>query len=258
MIRPFFEEIDTFTPSVSVDCVVFGYQENDLNVLLLKFKNVDAWAIPGGFVPHDKRMEEVVHSVLKERTGLENIFLQQFHTFSAPDRGWDSTEISKKAFQQVMKDWNGKEAEIVKNWLKQRFISTAYIALINSEAIEPIPDHASDLCTWVPIKNLPSLILDHAEIIEKALVHIREKARYLPIGRSLLPERFTMYQLQVLYEAITGKTVDRGNFHHKVMSLKVLQRHGKKMNGAQNKAPFVYSIKTDIYSKLLEKGVEFL
>ncbi len=258
MIRSFFKNIDTFIPSVSVDCVVFGYHENKLHVLLLKFKQVDAWAIPGGFIPSDKKMEEVVHQVLRERTGLNHIFLEQFHTFSSPSRGWESNAVSKKALKQVMKDWKGKEAEKVKAWLKQRFITTAFIALINSEAITPIPDHASETCTWIPVDNLPSLILDHKEIIDKALDHLREKINYLPIGRSLLPERFTMYQLQTLYESISGKTEDRGNFQRKVMRLKVLQRHEKMMSGAQNKAPFLYSIKEDVYDELLKTGVGFL
>jgi hypothetical protein len=258
MIKPFFEKIDTFIPAISVDCVVFGYQENKLHVLLLKFKEVDAWAIPGGFVPADKKMEEVVHEVLHARTGLDHIFLDQFHTFSSPNRGWDSTEVSKKAFKQVMKDWKGKEAEKVEAWLKQRFITTAFIALINSEEITPIPDHASEYCTWIPVNNLPALILDHKEIIEKALAHLREKINYLPFGMSLLPKRFTMYQLQTLYEAITGKKEDRGNFQRKVMKLNVLQRHEKMMTGAQNKAPFLYSIIEEVYDELLKTGVGFL
>ena len=258
MIKPFFKNINSFIPSVSVDCVVFGYHDSKLHVLLLKFKQVDAWAIPGGFVPFNKKMEDVVHEVLKERTGLNQIFLEQFHTFSSVNRGWDSTAVSKKAFEQVMKDWKGKKAKKVNAWLKQRFITTAFIALINSESIVPIPDHASELCTWIPVDNLPSLILDHQEIIEKALEHLREKINYLPIGRSLLPERFTMYQLQTLYESITGKTQDRGNFQRKVISLKVLERHDKMMSGAQNKAPFLYSIKNEVYDELLKTGVRFL
>lgn len=258
MIRPFFKNIDTFVPCVSVDCVVFGYQAKELHVLLLKFKQINAWAIPGGFVQIDKKMEEVVDQVLKARTGLDNIFLEQFHTFSSPNRGWDSTEVSKKAYKQVMKDWKGKEAEKVDVWLKQRFISTAFIALINSEEITPTPDHASELCTWIPVNSLPALILDHKEIIEKALEHLREKVNYLPIGRSLLPERFTMYQLQALYETVTGNTEDRGNFQRKVMRLNVLRRHDKMMSGAQNKAPFLYSIDNDVYNELLKTGVGFL
>ena len=157
-----------------------------------------------------------------------------------------------------MKDWKGEEGKVVEAWLNQRFVSTGFIALINAENITPVPDHASELCTWISVKDLPPLILDHKAIIGKALTHLQKTINYLPIGKTLLPERFTMYQLQTLYEAITGKSEDRGNFQRKVMRLNVLHRHGKVMSGAQNKAPFLYSINDAVYDELQKTGVGFL
>ena len=124
--------------------------------------------------------------------------------------------------------------------------------------MKPTPDHTSEICMWIPISNLPSLILDHEEIIEKALEHLRVKLRHLPIVYSLLPKKFTLLELQTLYEKLSGKTMNRGNFQRKMMKLDILIRHNKLMTGAQNKAPYLYSINHKVYDKLLKEGVDFI
>ena len=123
----------------------------------------------------------------------------------------------------------------------QRYISTAYFALIDATKVNPKPDMYGQLCSWIPVTDVPEMVLDHNKIVEKALIKLRKRINYLPIGKTLMPEKFTMSDFQTLYEAILGKTLDRGNFQRKIMKLGFLIRNEKLMTGAQNKAPFLYS-----------------
>ncbi len=253
----FMRDIKGFVPGVSLDCVVFGYRGGILNVLLLKHRNVDAWSLPGGFLPSDLEMQDAANDVLYKRTGLQDIFLTQYHTFSSLDRGWDSNEQSKLAIAQVQSTWRDEHKESLTQWFHQRFISTAYLALIEADKAALTIDYLSERCEWKPITDLPTLVLDHAEMINMALKFLRVQINYLPIGKSLLPNKFTMSDLQILYESILQKKLDRGNFQRKMLRLGILIRHEKLMTGASNKAPFLYSIDENAYNRLLSEGISF-
>ncbi len=246
-----------YIPGISLDCVLLGYQNRRLHVLLLKYKNVDAWSLPGGFLPKDVEMDEIVGSILENRTGVKNIFLEQFYTFSSISRGWDCNELSKITLNSVMSNWEGEDRKFFADWFGLRFLSTAYFALVNANQVNAKPDNLSDRCEWVPIDELPPLVLDHGIIINKSREYLRKQINYLPVGRELLEPKFTIVELQSLYEAILGKKLDRGNFQRKIMKLNMLVRHEKLMTGAQNKAPYLYSMDNDVYNELLEQGIGF-
>ena len=254
--RPFYDRIDDFVPSVSLDCVVFGYKDKGLHVLLLKYKNTDTWALPGGFLPMDAEMEEVVTDILFERTGVRDIYLNQFHTFSSPTRGWKDRD--RHNYEVIKSLWPVEYQVKLDKWFDQRFISTAFMALIDASLAKPVPDELSDDCSWVSLNDLPAMALDHEEIIQEAQRQLRQRINNLPLGRSLLPNRFTMSDLQSLYEAVLGKKLDRGNFQRKIMKLGILHRHEKLMTGASNKAPYLYSIDSEIYDRLLSTGIGFI
>ncbi len=255
--RNFLNRMNGFMPGVSMDCVVFGYHDQNLQVLLLRYKNTRAWALPGGFLPRDREMDEVASEILDERTGVGDIFLQQFQTFASLDRGWGSNALSRQVFEQLLKQWPKDQVPALKAWLNQRFISTAYVALVEAERVNPKPDSLSAECRWIAFDELPQLVLDHELIVRQALRFIQTRMNYLPVGRSLLAERFTMSELQSLYEAILGKSLDRGNFQRKMLKLGVLVRHEKRMTGAANKAPYLYSIDHEVYDRLLRDGIGF-
>jgi hypothetical protein len=143
----------------------------------------------------------------------------------------------------------------MRNWLRQRFITTGYFALVDIKKCNPKADIMSELCEWRPIHNLPELVLDHREIITKALNHIRIQINYLPIGISLLPELFTMKELQKLYEAILEIELDRGNFQKKMLKLGIFLRQEKKLSGAANKAPYLYKFDNIKYNEMLKNGI---
>lgn len=253
----FVNRIESFVPNVSMDCVVFGYRNEELHVLLLKYRNLEAWALPGGFLSVSEEMEDAVNRVLIERTGLTNIFLTQFHTFSSLSRGWQHDDFSRSVLQSLYSTTPDDEVNKLKLWFEQRFISTGYLALVNADDSNPAPDYLSDRCTWMPVNDLPPLVLDHQMIIERALNHLKVQINFLPIGKSLLPDKFTMSSLQSLYETILDKPLDRSNFQRKILKLGMLIRHEKLMTGAANKAPYLYSFDEQIYEQLLRDGIGF-
>lgn len=237
-------------PGLSIDCVIIGFDAGELNILVMKLYEMDTWVLPGGFIQLDEYMDHAATRILEERSGLKLPYLQQFYTFGDVDRRDISTFLSSLKPQDL-------SSELVK-WMKQRFISTGYLSLVDMRKSKPTPDALSEACRWVALKELPALLFDHKEIVRKALKHIRNQINYMPVGKSLLPEKFTMKDLQTLYESILDRELDRGNFQKKMLKLGFLLRHEKKKGGGSHKAPYLYSFDLDKYNELLEKGIGFI
>ena len=183
-------QTDKFIPGLSIDCVIFGFHENELRVLLLKMKNMDKWALPGGFVRSNKDVDEEAKQTLKARTGLRNIFLHQFHLFGKKNRA-RKNHASSLVKKNVI-------SPTLQSWFDQRFITVGYYALVEySKVKKPRPDHISDTIEWCPTTTLPDLILDHRDIILKAHETLRKELNFQPIGLNLLPDEFTMPELQI-------------------------------------------------------------
>ncbi len=236
-----------FHPGFSIDCVIFGFHENELKVLLLQMKGVQHWSLPGGFVLKDENVDEAAGRILESRTGLNKVFLQQFYLFGNTDR--NNIEINKKylTIHNIAFD--------DEHWLLQRFITMGYYALVEFSKANPRPDILSTSCEWWDINKLPDLGLDHRDIVEKALDNVRRQLSYLPIGYNLLPKKFTMPELQKLYETILGKKLDRRNFQRKILSYKILNRLEERKTGGAHKAPYLYSFNLDRYNKALAEGL---
>ncbi len=222
-----------FLRHIAYDSVIFGFAGDTLKILVLEYHNSGTFALPGGFVGKNENLDDAVRRGLKERTGLENIYLEQFYTFG--NAGRSDGEVMKKILQA-----NGFElAEDF--WMIDRFLSVAYYALINFNEVSPQPDALSDSCNWYDIKALPPLMMDHATIVQKALETLRLNLDRKLIGMNLLPERFTMKELQNVYEAILGESLRRSSFQRKLLGLNILKRHEKQFNGKAHKAPYLYS-----------------
>jgi ADP-ribose pyrophosphatase YjhB (NUDIX family) len=230
--------------------VIIGYDFEELHVLVLKWKGTDNWSLPGGFIQLDEDMDTAAVRILKSRTGLDIGFLDQFHTFGNKNRR------NRDELNQGLKIINMNTS--LAQWFKQRFISTGYLSLVDIKKCHPKPDIISDSCEWKPINDLPELIFDHEEIVRKALDHIRIQINYLPVLISLLPDKFTMKDLQKLYESILQKELDRGNFQKKMLKLGIFIRHEKQLDGGAHKAPYLYSFDKEKYLEYLNKGVGFV
>lgn len=222
-----------FITNIAYDSVVFGFSGEKLKILLMEYHNTGFFALPGGFVRRNENLDDAVKRGLKERTGLDNIYLEQFHTFGDVDR------FKPEVMRTILKA-NGIKAN-KDHWLLDRFITIAYYALINYNDVVPKPDALSDSCTWYDIKKLPKLIFDHEKIVMTALETLRLNLDRKIVGVNLLPTRFTMKELQQVYEAVLGQKLRRTSFQRKMLSLGILKRHEKQYSGKAHKAPFIYS-----------------
>ena len=239
---------EAYLPSLSLDCIIFGFHENQLKVLLLKIKNAREWALPGGFIFKNEDVDEAAKRVLKERTGLSEIFLQQFNVFGKPKRS------DANFHRQLLR----KDGIKIKNdhWLLRRFVTVGYYALVEYSYVSARPDTFSDQCTWRDIDDLPELMMDHRQILDKALETLRNHLNYHPVGYNLLPGKFTMPQLQKLYETILDKKLDRRNFQRKILSYGILNRLKEIKQGVAHKAPYLYSFNLHKYHKALKEGFQ--
>jgi 8-oxo-dGTP diphosphatase len=237
-----------FLPGLSVDCVIFGFHHNQLKVLLLKIKKSDAWALPGGFVYKKEHLDLAAVRVLKERTGLDDIFLKQFQAFGDPERA---------NFEETRKRIHNLGLKPTKNaFLMQRFVTIGFYALVDFLSVNPSPDSLSETCAWWDLHTLPQLILDHFQILTKALDTMRNQLSHQPIGYNLLPAKFTMPELQKLYETILDKKLDRRNFQRRMLGYGIVRRLKEQRMGGAHKAPFLYQFDLKRYHKALENGLQ--
>lgn len=213
-------------PAVTTDCVIFGFDGERLQVLLIE-RGIEPykgkWAFPGGFLKMDETAEEGARRELKEETGLDGAYMEQFHTFSAPERD-----------------------------PRERVITIAYYALVKIQEVKGGDDAAS--ARWFPLDDIPSLAFDHDYILRMATQRLREQIHFQPIGFELLPEKFTLKELQLLYEAILGINFDRRNFSKKMMHLEILTDLEETVWPTPKREAKLYKFNAEKYEELKRKG----
>jgi 8-oxo-dGTP diphosphatase len=234
-----------FIPHLSIDCVVFGFHDGLLKVLVLEWRDTGEWCLPGGFIQHAEPLEDAADRIVQQRTGLENIYLQQFYVFGdlSRQRGKSGTKIPKGAKPG--------------SWITQRFLTSGYYALVEYSKVVPMPDLLSSNYKWVNVSKVPPLILDHNDIVRKAWQSLQMNLNDYPIGKDLLPEKFTMPELQSLYETVLNKKIDRRNFQKRILALGILQKLKERKQGGAHKAPFLYRFDSHKYLKALKQGLKF-
>lgn len=241
-----------FIPQLSIDCAIFGYHENQLKVMLTSWKRVDGWCLPGGYINRSESIDEAAHRILNERTGLNNVFLQQYYTFG------DSLRLLNLKNEILLKtSWFYRDAK--GSWIDDRTISIGYYALIEFSKAVPKPDEFSKDCAWWDILNLPELLFDHEQMIKKALNTIRTQLNYQPFGLNLLPDSFTLPELQKLYETILGRNIDRRNFQKKILNMGILKNLDQRRKIGPHRSPSLYSFNKLNYNRVLmeSKGPGF-
>jgi 8-oxo-dGTP diphosphatase len=216
---------------VTVDCVVFGLDEQDLKILLIQRGNEPfkgSWAVPGGFVNADESLEHAALRELKEETGVHDVFLEQLYTFG-----------------DVHRD------------PRRRIVTVAYYALVNlrDHTIKAATDASN--AAWFGVDDIPKLAFDHARIVETALRRLRGKVRYEPIGFELLPEKFTLTQLQRMYEKILEQEVDKRNFRKKILGMELLKELDEVQVDVAHRAARLYKFDEKKYRQLKDKGFNF-
>ena len=228
-------EEEDYIPNLSYDSVIFGFNGEQLKILILEYHNTGLFALPGGFVKRHESLDDAVKRGVLERTGLDKIYLEQFHTFGSLTRS--DSDVMKRILL-------GNSFDLDTNkWMLDRFISVAYYALINYDKVTLKPDLLSDSINWYAIKELPPLMMDHEKMVDKALDVLRNNIEKKLVGINLLPSKFTMKQLQQVYEAILGENLRRTTFQRRILGMHILERHEKLYQGKAHKAPYLYSFK---------------
>jgi 8-oxo-dGTP diphosphatase len=217
--------------ALTVDCVVFGVDEEELEVMLIQrgqppFEG--KWALPGGFVRVDETLEEAARRELEEETGLRRVFLEQLKTFGAVDRD-----------------------------PRERVVSVAYYALVK------LSDHKVKAATdardaaWFGVHDVPSLAFDHTDILRLALERLRQRLRSQPLGFELLPKRFTLSQLQRLYELVLERKLDKRNFRKRVLAMDLLIETDEVQQDVAHRAARLYCFDERKYRRLAKAGFNF-
>lgn len=235
--------------TVGVNPVIFSVSENKLKVLLTTFDTRLKKMIPGGVILNNENADDAANRVLKETTGLENIFLKQFHLFSEPDRFSYST-----AFEQL-NDNTYKPPEDID--IPDRVFTVGYFALVNFNTVHPTGGDLNDINEWIDIYDVSELMFDHNLIITKALDALRKELFFKPIGYNLLPEKFTMPELQRIYEIILDRPLTRSNFQRKMLSWDIYERLEERKEGVSHKRPFLYRFNKEKYEEAVKQGANF-
>jgi 8-oxo-dGTP diphosphatase len=217
---------------VAVDCIIFGYDilEKEIKLLLIKRSFEPAkgkWSLAGGFVNEEESLDGAASRILLSLTGLKNVFMEQSYSYGAVNRDPGA-----------------------------RVISTSYFALMK---IQDIDENLKEIngAHWHSISNLPELIFDHGAMVEKALDELHSQIKVKPVGFELLPEKFTLVQLQELYEAIYQKPIDRRNFRRKILSMNLLQKLDEKETTTSKKGAYYYQFIAEKYESFKKNGFYF-
>jgi 8-oxo-dGTP diphosphatase len=224
---------------LSIDCVIFGYANNELKVLVSKFnfgKNI--WTLPGGYILKTESIDNAASRILHERTKLEDIYLQQFRVFGSEDRILNSP-YRAMIIKEFSKRFSAKELE----WKTNRFVCIGYYAIVDRDKVDPQNGEFDQYHEWRSLHDVPALIHDHNEILDYGLEALRQNFDQKLSSFNLLQEEFTMRELQALYEAVFNREFSMNNFQKKMLNLDILERLEKKYTGAQNKAPYLYRFK---------------
>jgi len=215
---------------VAVDCIIFGFDSENLKLLLFKRKVEPlkgSWSLIGSFMKKDLSLNEAANQILFESTGLKDIYLEELQTYSKVDRD-----------------------------VGERVISVAFFSLIRiDEIIETEVEKYN--AHWFSFDEIPDLIFDHREMVDNAIQKLRSKARYQPIGFELLPKKFTIPQLQLLYECIYQKKLDNRNFRRKILSFDILNKTSEKDKSGSKKGAFLFKFNRAKFNKFLAKGYNF-
>lgn len=211
-------------PSVTVDVVIFSLADDALQVLLIKRESppfAHMWAIPGSFIKMNESLEEAAVRALADETGVEDVYTEQLYTFGKPDRD-----------------------------PRTRVITIAYFALVPHDAIHHKAGRDASETSWFTVSKLPSLAFDHAEIVEYAYQRLRYKLEYTSVGFQLLPDVFTLTELQKAYEIILDEPLDKRNFRRKILAAEILEETGEKKKDGEGRPAMLYRYREDAVAEV--------
>jgi 8-oxo-dGTP diphosphatase len=222
---------DKIIEALSIDCLIFGFHEGELDVLLVKHAegiSKGKWALPGGWIQYNEDTDQAAHRLLNSLTGVSNIYLEQLQAFGD-----------------------------VYRYPEKRVITIAYYALVNVDNYSLNPGFTASDVKWFNIHDVPKLPYDHTQILNFGFKSLKHKVRHEPVGFNLLPKKFTLHQIQQLYEAILETELDKPNFRRKLLNMELLLPCNEKQKDVSHRAARLYRFDKKIYHQLAEKGFTF-
>lgn len=233
-------------PQLSVNCVIFGFHEKTLKVIVNRISIEDKMltVLPGGYVMQSEDLTVAVERVVRESTGLEKILFKQFAVFGDASRSF-AGEFGDQQYK-LTKD------KALLEWMSRRFISICYLALVDYNKIELKPSQFIERAQWLPVEKTKTLSLDHADIVRAARESLLKELPYSPIASNLLPAKFTLPQLHALVEAILGREIDRPNFRRKILKSEMIVKVGVDSSGKRRPAD-VYAFKHGKNTSLIDE-----
>lgn len=233
-----------YIPQLAIDIVIFGYENHQLKVLVSRLNFMgDFYALHSGFIRQEEDLQDAAKRILEARIGIKDIYFQQFTVFGKVD------QRRKYFLDKVIEANFPNEEELIKQpdqsyaWFTKRFISIGYYALVDINKVKPKLTQFDASIDWYSIHEVPGMVMHYNEMFKEALHTLKEDINQKFNAFNLLPEKFTMKEVQQIYEAIFEKKYTRSNFQKKILEMNVLQRLEKKFTGAKNKAPYLYCIK---------------
>ena len=240
---------DRYLHHIQVDNVIFGYHDKELKVLLQQTVATSKWTITGGYVGRDESIEAAAARISSSRTGLKNLFLQQFRCFGNPDRALDVEKnpenLRKLSGMEVPKDL----------WIFDRFVSVGFYTLTEFSTVEIKKWSLDTECQWWPVSDLPPLMFDHKLVISEALRTLRMHIAFYPIGYELLPEKFTLPEIHALYQTIIGRSFDERNFQRKLLASGIVLKLKETRPIGPHRAPYLYKFDQEKYNEGLQSGI---
>ena len=238
-----------YRPNLTVDCAIFGYDAGELKLLLVKNKLVTKWCLPGGYVRKNERLDQAAARVTTERTTIENLFLKQFKTFGDPGRSESEAVDQERLFAltgiRLRQD----------SWLMGETVSVGFYAISDLANAIPQADFLSSECAWFSVEQLPQLGFDHGEMVREALSTMRLHLYHYPVGKSLLPTKFTLKEIKRFYEVMSGKALHITNFPNKLLAIGLIQKTDEKRPIGAHRSPTYYTFNEQIYGKALHEGL---
>lgn len=235
-----------FYHNISIDIVIFGYHERTLKVLLQKPHFSDKWMLTGGFIKRTESVEMAAERIVSNRTQLKNLPIYQFYTFSKPGRDKSDKEAQRKDFEFA-------GFKVPENfWMFDQFITVGCFAFTEYSKVKPSGEYNTEDCQWFDIDNLPELMYDHEEIVSLAVKYLPIFANYCPIGYSLLPEKFTLPEIQSLYETMLNKKLDSRNFAKRLTSLGIIIKLDEQRKIGAHRSPYLYKFNKERYDEVIK------
>jgi 8-oxo-dGTP diphosphatase len=217
--------------TLSIDCLIFGFKKGELDILLVQHGegiSKGRWALPGGWIRYNESVNDAAVRLLHDLTGVSNIYMEQLGVFGDVDR-----------------------------YPQKRVITIGYFALVKPENYKLHAGFTASDANWFKLSEVPGLPYDHNKILNAAVKHLRHKVRHEPIGFNLLPRKFTLHQLQELYEALLETKLDKPNFRRKLMKMNLLAPSKEKQKDVSHRAASLYKFDKRSYDRLKEKGFTF-